>query len=362
MVNVWLSIPYKLINSHKRPLIHEHRNKWTLQMLDDDLLAALERMHLSPGPAPASEALTGGVSSDIWRVDLPSGSICIKRARAKLKVSAIWQAPVERNIYEARWMQAAARAAPGAAPELLGQDPETGSLAMAYLPPEHFPLWKNLLRDGSVNLSFSAQVGATLGRIHAATASDSAVAGAFPTDHIFYEIRLEPYLDYTGRVHPDLQSRLQSLISTTLQQKHALVHGDVSPKNILCGPQGPVFLDAECAWWGDPAFDLAFCLNHLLLKCIWVPRCTDAYLAAFHALATAYLSEVAWEAPSDLEARAAHLLPALLLARVDGKSPVEYITAAEDKDRVRTVGRRLLLDPCDRLSQVALIWQQEATA
>ncbi|MEZ5669788.1 MAG: phosphotransferase [Alphaproteobacteria bacterium] len=73
------------------------------------------------------------------------------------------------------------------------------------------------------------------------------------------------------------------------------MHGDVSPKNILIGPAGPVFLDAECAWYGDPAFDIAFCLNHLLLKCLWTPAATGRFLACFRALAEAWLAEVDWE-------------------------------------------------------------------
>jgi aminoglycoside phosphotransferase (APT) family kinase protein len=137
------------------------------------------------------------------------------------------------------------------------------------------------------------------------------------------------------------------------------VHGDVSPKNILCGPDGPVFLDAECAWWGDPAFDLAFCLNHLLLKCLWVPSARAGLMACFDAMATTYLRHVTWEAAATLEARAAQLLPGLLLARVDGKSPVEYITTETARDTVRSVASFLLLNPPDRLADVALAWDQE---
>ena len=139
----------------------------------------------------------------------------------------------------------------------------------------------------------------------------------------------------------------------------ALVHGDVSPKNILIGPQGPVFLDAECAWYGDPAFDLAFCLNHLLLKCLWTPSAADGFLACFKALATSYLAGVDWEGAAEIEARTAHLLPGLFLARVDGKSPVEYITGETDKERVRRVGRELLITPVDRLEQIARRWAEE---
>ena len=137
------------------------------------------------------------------------------------------------------------------------------------------------------------------------------------------------------------------------------MHGDVSPKNLLIGPGGPVFLDAECAWYGDPAFDLAFCLNHLLLKCLWVPAASDAFLACFQALADAHLAGVDWEDPQAFEARAARLLPGLFLARVDGKSPVEYLTDEGDMEKVRRVAARLLNRPTARLAEVASAWSTE---
>lgn len=324
-----------------------------------DIGLALRRMGLTVDSDPAAERLTGGVSSDIWRIDLPGGPICVKRALSKLRVEADWRAPVARNAYEAAWMRVAADAVPGAVPALLGQDQAAGLLAMTYLAPEHYPLWKTLLRDGVADAVFAARVADTIARIHGATASDPTVAQAFPTDTIFYDIRLEPYLVATGRAHPDLASRLDQLVAVTAETKLALVHGDVSPKNILAGPDGPVLLDAECAWWGDPAFDLAFCLNHLLLKCIWVPAVRHGYLGCFQAMADAYLPRVTWEVPSALETRTAHLLPALLLARVDGKSPVEYITDDTQRQTVRRVARRLLIDPPDRLADIAHAWEQE---
>jgi hypothetical protein len=127
-------------------------------------------------------------------------------------------------------------------------------------------------------------------------------------------------------------------------------------------PPHPVFLDAECAWWGDPAFDLAFCLNHLLLKCLWTPAARDGFLACFDAMVAAYRTGIAWEDPDALEARAAALLPGLFLARVDGKSPVEYITTETDRNRVRRVARPLLLTSPDRLGAVRQAWTRELTA
>ncbi len=326
-----------------------------------EIFSALRNMGLlaADAPAPLGRPLTGGVSSDIWLIALASGPIAVKRALAKLKVAADWRAPVGRNLYEARWMRRADAAAPGSAPKLLGQDEATGALAMAYLPPESYRLWKAELYAGRADAAFAADVGRTLARIHGATADDPAVAYDFPTDDIFFDIRLEPYLLATAARHPDRADALRALVAATQANKRALVHGDVSPKNILVGPDGPVFLDAECAWWGDPAFDLAFVLNHLLLKCLWTPASGRAFLACFAALARAYLGAVTWEPASAVEARAAALLPGLFLARIDGKSPAEYVTDDTGRNRVRRVARALLAAPPAVLDDVAGAWREE---
>ena len=309
--------------------------------------------------APAFAPLTGGVSSDIWRVDLDSGTICIKRALAKLKVAADWRAPVGRNASEVAWIEAANRIVPHSAPEILGQDSGAGLFAMPFYDPAEFMLWKNELRDGRVDLDIAAEVGRRLGQIHAATAGDADVAKRFANDTIFHDIRLEPYLIATGRAHADLAETLDGLAAVTAQTKKALVHGDVSPKNILIGPKGPMFLDAECAWYGDPAFDLAFCLNHFLLKCLWTPAAVRDFLDAFDRMKGGYFAQVDWEEPVDLESRVARLLPGLFLARVDGKSPVEYLTDEADKQRVRRVARSLLAGPVTKLSDVRNAWREE---
>ncbi len=279
-----------------------------------------------PGESGVWTPLSGGVSSDIWRVDTRRGTFCVKRALAKLKVAADWHVDTGRNAYEWAYMQVVGAIAPGAVPEPLAHDPERGLFAMAWLGPEQHRLWKSDLLAGSVDAGFARQVGDLLGRIHSATARDDTLPGRFATDVNFHALRLDAYLLETARRHPDLSAELHTIVQRTADTRYVLVHGDVSPKNILIGPNGPVLLDAEVAWFGDPAFDLAFCLNHLVIKSLVVDA-ADALAASFDALASAYRAHVGWEAPGDLEARAATLLPALALARVDGKSPVEYLDA-----------------------------------
>lgn len=303
------------------------------------------------------ENLPGGVSSDIWRVDLPSGRVCVKRALRRLRVAQVWEAPIERNRYERLWMQIAAAASPGAAPKVLAWDDERGLFAMEYL---DYPVWKSLLRSGTADPSFAAEVGAVLAAVHSATAGRQEVERQFPTDAIFHAIRLEPYLLATARQHPDLKNQLTALARRTAATRRCLVHGDVSPKNILVTPRGPVFLDAECAWYGDPAFDLAFCLNHMFLKCIWVPEARSHFLQCFTALSGSYLEKVHWEQAEALETRAATLLPGLLLGRIDGKSPVEYLDEAQ-RSRVRQIARTLLSRGWDSLKALRDAWQESST-
>ncbi|PRH84552.1 aminoglycoside phosphotransferase [Labrys okinawensis] len=319
--------------------------------------AALRRMGLlGPGEEARFTALTGGVSSDIHLVETPSRRFCIKRALARLKVAAVWEAPTNRNAAEAAWIRQVGQWLPDGVPTLLGQDEQLGLFAMAFLPPELNPVWKVDLLAQRVDATFAGRVGADLGLIHAASARQAGLAARFANDATFQPIRIEPYLIATARAHPDLAGKIEAVATRTLANKKALIHGDVSPKNILCGQKGPVFLDAECACFGDPAFDLAFCLNHLLLKGArrGVPRA--AYRGAFEALVSAYFDRIDWEDRADLEARTAALLPVLFLARVDGKSPVEYLAHADEREAVRRFARPLIADPQQDLIAIANAW------
>jgi fructosamine-3-kinase len=309
------------------------------------------------GEQPVVEPLTGGVSSGIFRIDVSSGSYCLKQALPRLKVEKEWKVPVDRVFAEINWLKTANAIAPGHVPKVLGQDAQTKSFVMEFLGMDHSS-WKSELLDGRIDVEVAYQVGDVIGRIHAATAHSADCAKRFDNDDNFYAIRLEPYLAETGRVHPDFEHRMSDLIERTKSTKIALIHGDLSPKNILLGPNGPVILDAECAWYGDPAFDIAFCLNHLLLKSAWLPQHLNPLLDSYAALITGYFRHVDFEDSTGLEQRIATLLPALTLARIDGKSPAEYLTA-EARDSIRSAAIRLLNQDYSRLADVSTQWKRE---
>ena len=175
-----------------------------------DLSRSLRRMGLLKAGEPARfTPLAGGVSSDICLVEAGGRRFCVKRALRRLKVEALWEAPVERNAAEAAWMRTVARWLERAVPRVLGEDAQAGLFAMEYLAPDDHPLWKTQLLDGHVDPDFAAAVGRDLAVIHARSAADPDIPAAFANDETFEAIRIEPYLRATGRAHPELGRALR---------------------------------------------------------------------------------------------------------------------------------------------------------
>jgi 5-methylthioribose kinase len=313
---------------------------------------AEEQQHL------AITRLSGGVSCDVYEVDVGGTKICVKRALPKLRVKADWQAPAERSSAEVAWMKLANKIAPGRAPKILGEDPARHMFAMEFFPPEKFPVWKAKLAAGQIDADFAGRVGGQLVFLHSSTIGRRDVEKNFANDAQFLALRLDPFLLHVARKHTAVSAELRAAARGVSRARIALMHGDVSPKNILVGPGGPVFLDAETACYGDPAFDLAFCLNHLLLKCVWHPEWTEAYLKSFSRLRSDYFAGITWEATDAFERRAARLLPGLLLARVDGKSPADYLTSEAQQFFVRVEAIEMLKAKFSTLESIATRWRK----
>ena len=282
--------------------------------------------------------LTGGVASDIGAVETTAGTFCVKFALERLRVAQDWRVPVTRNKSEYDWLSVAGQVAPGAAPRLFGRDAALGGFAMEMIAGPDVTLWKSDLLAGRSTGQEAALVAGVLGHIHAAGASTAFDRSRFANRDLFRDIRIEPYLSFTATRHPKVADQLLTLADSLFDAEQTLVHGDISPKNILLRGGKPIFLDAECATMGDPSFDLAFCMNHLVLKALHVNRATLGAVGVFW---RAYAPHVYWEDASRLQARVAALIPALMLARIDGKSPVEYLSDPM-RDRIRQLSLDLL--------------------
>ena len=284
------------------------------------------------------KALAGGVSSDIAMLTIGEQRVCIKCALAQLKVQAVWKAPVRRNLAEYRWLSFVGSLFPDAVPHLLGRSEAASGFAMAYIDPASAANYKDSLLAREPDAGRAGQVGRLLAAIHAASTQADFDRSRFDNADDFHALRVEPYLLHTASAHPEVADQLQALSAALDAARIALIHGDVSPKNILYASTGPIFLDAECASFGDPAFDLAFFLNHLVLKAVHMPDQANTLRAAAADCWQHYQSGITWESPAALEARVSALLPALALARVDGKSPAEYLSpAAGEQIRARSL-------------------------
>lgn len=334
--------------------IRETGGERTIPNIPTPICEALRELGLTKTTGPlVGEPLSGGVSCDIWRADLPEGPVCAKKALAKLKVAGEWFAPTSRIDFEAAYYRFARAAESGATPEILGHDPSRGVLVTEYLPSSEYTVWKEELQNGVVRTDLVRQLALTLRRLHDRSFSDPQVHAAFNQPDLIHALRLSPYFLASIPANPELERELTELVKLFEGNRHWLIHGDFSPKNILFGPEHPVILDAECANTGDAAFDLAFCSAHLCLKAAWKPQHASKYKTAFDTFYAAYFAA---GTDGDLDTRAARYLSGFLLARMDGKSPVEYITAPAEKAVIRNFARNHLKQTATSLRVLADEW------
>jgi len=349
-------------------------------MTPTDLTAILLSRGLIQSPAATITPLAGGVSCDIYLIEDGATRFVLKRALPKLRVKDDWFADVNRNKHEQDYIDYVSAFLPGAVPRILHRAPELpggGFFTMEYLGGE-FANWKTLMLGGTHELWHAAEAGRILGTIHRTSWDDPVARERFATDKNFFDLRIESYILTTGRRHPALQPLFEAEAKRLAATKLCLVHGDYSPKNILVAsrsaptplppregpgegkaPNAPapnpsanvsgerrmIVLDCEVAWFGDPVFDTAFLLNHLLLKMLLF-RANPAPLRAM-ALSfwNTYQETLAPPRGQTLDRRTAHLLLMLMLARIDGKSPVEYLRDNDQKNLVRRFTAERLMGP-----------------
>lgn len=327
-----------------------------------DPTSDLSKYLLRTGRVQSSAAvltpLAGGVSSEIYLVKDGARQFVVKRALPKLRTRDDWFADTSRNAAEHDCLAYIQSVSPGSVPRILFHDPEAGLFGMEYLGAQ-WTCWKSDLLGGHCRKADAERAGRLLGVIHRNSWGDATVQKTFATLETFRALRIDAYLIATARRNPELSSSFESEAERLAGTALALVHGDFSPKNMLRDEHRLILLDCEAAWFGDPAFDTAFLLNHLFLKSLHLPTWRDQLLDLACVARAAYVEALGLRWSQNLEWRIGRLLLMLLLARVDGKSPVEYLRNAADHDCIRNFVRRLLPGSVFGFDEILHQWRNQ---
>ncbi len=304
-----------------------------------------------------SKKITDGVSSDIWHVKTSTNEYCIKRALAKLTVKEDWFAPVDRSKFEVKYFHYCKKIEPNSFPKILGYDEKNFILAMEWFDNKKFIVWKKRLLEKSISLKDGKRIGKLLGIIHKFFYKKKKYKKIFLNDNTFYDIRIEPYLVFTSKFYPEFSEYYKTTIDLLKKNKSTVIHGDFSPKNILLGKNYPVILDAETACWGNPAFDLAFLNNHIILKSILNKEIFQNYLKLGKNILETYMANFPIVNNKKFIKNFIILQALLILARVDGKSPVEYFKN-KHKNLARNFAKNLLLNNSKNLNNFYQEWEK----
>jgi len=298
-------------------------------------------------------SLGGGVSNTVLLVETPSERFVLKQSLPKLRVQDDWFADQTRIFREAECIRAMASVlGPGIVPDVLFEDRKQFIIAISSAPAASV-VYKDMLISGSASAELASRAGEILSRMHVAAARSSELLTKFQDIEAFRQLRIDPYYGKISEVHPQFKPQVDALVAAMLSRRQTLVHGDYSPKNMLVTGQEIFLIDFEVVHCGDPSFDTAFFLNHLFLKALRFPEHQALYLQSVRNFWRSYAGGMEHAQRRRLEKHALEHLGCLLLARVDGKSPVEYITEERLKQKVRRLSQRVLLETPAELEQVA---------
>ncbi|MEX0905135.1 MAG: phosphotransferase [Balneolaceae bacterium] len=301
--------------------------------------------------------LKGGVSSDIFVASDGENKVVVKQALNKLKVADEWFADPARNRIEQVFIQHVKTFLPGFVPDVLYTDKEDNFFVMEFLGPS-FSSWKEQLLNGIYDPRIAGKTAGYLADLHIQTSDDPQAETRFRSNEHFISLRIEPYLITTGDRHPQLRKIYKDESERLKQKRQALIHGDFSPKNIMVSRDRVVLLDHEVACYGDPAFDVAFLLNHLFLKNLYHTGKTDQLPALVPLFWQTYYKKWPSHKMPPPEPETVRLLLLLMLARVDGKSPVEYLVEKQQKF-VRSFVYDMLHKKNFQLNEIHRAWNDE---
>ena len=288
------------------------------------------------------EYCKGGVSCIAALIEKSGKTMLVKQGRPKLAVKEEWLADPARMRIEAKANEVYNRYVPESVPAVIFYDDEN-YIMFREAAPADCVMWKTDLLNGILDFEVAKKTMEALVTVHNKCYNDNDVAKIFADDTIFYQLRISPYIEFVLRKYPALEEFGARLIKRLRERKLTLVHADYSPKNILVLKNRDIcILDYEISHYGDPVFDVAFFTNHIVLKSAYLKEWSAAFLNMLLYMTSTYFSMTTYDDPKQVEADCIKILAMMMIARIDGKSPVEYITGETTKQLVRDMAMRLL--------------------
>jgi 5-methylthioribose kinase len=285
--------------------------------------------------------LGGGISNVVLRVETGEESFILKQSLAQLRVKDKWLADRSRIFREMESLIDTASILPkGSVPEVLWTDRANYLFAMTAV---RGLCWKNELMAGRIDSAIAARAGTLLGYLVNETWASDTLRAKYGDLTAFEQLRIDPYYRTIAARHPDVRAQVLSVIAEMGLRRFCLVHGDFSPKNILVSGGQVALIDFEVVHFGDPAFDAAFCLSLLLLGWFYHPALREEREQVVRAFFDALRTTLPPQAGSFFEKAMLRHLGCLMLARIDGKSPVEYLPEEQIQNRVRVIAKELIL-------------------
>lgn len=301
-------------------------------------------------PAPVITPLGDGLQHLVFHVAVPGQEWILKQALARAQIKERWWIDRKRIFNEKNCLGILAQLFPVLIPEVVLED-RTDFILVTTAQPREAVLWEDELMGGKIDLQIASQCGELLATVHNQTADDREVKTLFKDTKAFEQLRIEPFYGRIAQVFPDLKKPIEAQIKQLLRNRHALVLGDLRPRNVWVN-SGQVFLvDFVAAHYGNPAFDLAFYASDLCIKAMINSPQKAAYLEGINIYWNSYFRTAEYANKEEVEKSAVRDFSCLLLSAIDGRLPAVGLDE-HMRGLARRIAQNLLFTELDKIEEI----------
>ncbi len=303
-------------------------------------------------PAPVVRPIGDGQKNLVFHVSVPKKEWVVKQALSRAnQVKERWWLDRKRIFYEKSCLEILAQLLPPVViPEVVLED-RTDFVLVTTAQPRDAALWEEELSGGRIDLQIAVQCGELLATVHNQTADARDLKTLFRDTKPFEQLRIEPFYARIAQVFPDLKKPIEAQARQLLKNRHALVLGDLRPRNIWIN-NGQVYLvDFAAAHFGNPSFDLGFYASDMCLKAMINSPQKAAYLEGINVFWNAYLRAADYPKKGEVEKNAVRDFSCLMLSAIDGRVPIDGLDE-HMRNLARRIAQTLLFTELSKIEEI----------